>query len=312
MDPGPANTSGGPASQPDATGDPDDLPVPNPPPLPGDVIPTRLPSPRGALRASLLIWGWGQIAAGDRRGWLGPPAQLGALLVVGWLAPALAGGTSVSLAFLLGAAVLAAWALVAVDAHRRTARRLAAVDLPAGHDGAADLLWLAPAAIVLSTLLWAGGGRAADPGVVLDQYVGDWGAGRTAAGIARFAATPGGEAEVRERWAGQLAGLRNELVRLAAELGEAADIDPDRPLETVRWTDGGPLDGGRGRLVVVEVVRREAVRSLLFGFVPTTSQRLVTIARLGEVRLRLVPAGSGPGEVWRIVRVEVGGIPLGG
>ena len=265
----------------------------------------------GPSARSLLVWGWGQLASGDRRGWLGPPAQVASLALLALAAATLGNGEGVELVFLAGAAVLGAWAAVAIHAHRRAARRRAALDLPSGESGAGDLLWLAPIAIGLATALWLAGGRAGDPGMVLDDYLADWRAGRAEAAIGRFVTPPGTVAAMTAAWEGQLAGLRNDLVRLAAEHGPDAGIDPDRPIDTVRWADGGPVDGGAGYLVVIEVVRRESVRGQLFGILPTTSQRLVTIARLGEVRLRLEPT-AGSGDAWRIVRVEVGGVALGG
>jgi hypothetical protein len=240
-----------------------------------------------------------------------PPLQLASLAGLAVLAPAVAAGTAVVWLFLAGTAVLAAWGLVGVHAWRRAARRRAALDMPTGQAGAGDLLWLAPVAIALSTALWAAGGRAASPALVVDQYLGDWAAGRVEAGIARFEVPPAAPGVVDETWEGQLGGLRNDLVRAAAEYGLEATVDPDRPFDSVRWSDGGPYDGDRGRIIVIEVVRRETVRSRLFEVLPITSQRLVPVARLGEVRLRAVPATGGLGAEWRIVRVEVGGIVLG-
>jgi hypothetical protein len=212
--------------------------------------------------------------------------------------------------FLAGCAILAAWAAVAVHAHRRAARRRGALDLPLGSTGGAALLWLALPAMLLSTLPWIVGGQSADPGLVLEAYVADWSDGHATSARDRFVAPPA-IGQVDTAWQAQSAGLRNDLVALAAEHGPNAGIDPDRALETVRWTDAGALDGGRGRLVVIEVVRRETIRGQLFGFIPTSSQRLVPMARLGEVRLRLMPVAGGT-EVWRIERIEVGGVTLGG
>ena len=255
-----------------------------------------------------MVWGWGQVASGDRRGWLGPPAQLAAVAGFLVLLATRAADAAVEPTFLAGAAILAVWAAVAIHAHRRAARRRAALDLPLGSTGGAALLWLAVPAILLSTLPWIVGGRAADPGLVLDAYLADWTAGRATAARDRFVA-PVAIADIQTAWQAQSAGLRNDLVELAAEHGPDAGIDPDRAFDTVRWTDAGPLEGGRGRLVAIEVVRRETVRGQLLGFIPTSSQRLVPIARLGEVRLRLVPV-AGAADVWRIERIDVGGVVL--
>lgn len=256
------------------------------------------------------MWGWGHVATGARWGWLLVALQAAALVAL-WLVVPAARGTGVVVVFLAGVAVLAAWAGIAVHAHRRAARRRAALDLPTGPSGAADLLWLAPLAIALSTGLWIAGGRSADPGLVLDQYLDDWSAGRAEAAIGRFVAPPGSVTSVTDAWEAQRIGLRNDLVRVAAESGLGGEVNPDLPFESVRWSAGGTFDDDRGRVVVAEVVRRETVRSEVLGFLPTSSQRLVTVARLGEVRLRAVPSPSGIGVEWRIERIEAGGVVLG-
>jgi hypothetical protein len=289
----------------------DHVPVPNPPPVPGDLPPPRLATPREALRRSLVLWGWGQVVAGDRRGWLGPPAQATAIAGLALGGPAAAAGTDGELVFLAGVALLVAWALVAVHAHRRAARRRAALDLPPGDAGAADLLWLAPLAIALSSGFWIAAGEAGNPAVVLDRYVADWRAGRAADAAARFAIPPDPGA-LAETWDRQLASLRNELVAIAAAAGPDSGIDPDRPLDDVRWIDAGTTPSG-DRLVALEIARRETVRGELFAILPTTSQRLVTIARLGQIELRLVDRpGTGGGRAWRIVGAEIGGVAFGG
>ncbi len=293
-----------------------DIPVPNPPPIPSDLPAPSLITPRGALRRSLVIWGWGQLAAGDRRGWLGPPVQAGAITVLVVAGPALAAGTGATLAFVLACLLFAAWTAVAAGAYRRAARRRAALDLPAGNGGAADLLWLGPFVVVLATGFWIAGGRAAEPATVLDDYVADWRTGDADSALRLFDRPPASAAEIAETWQRQLAGLRNDLVRIAAAAGPGSGIDPDRPLDSVRWVEVGVSPAG-GRLIAIEVARRETVRGQLLGFLPTTSQRLVTLERLGLVELRLVdrpgPIAFGPRiEAWRLVRIDVGGVVVGG
>jgi hypothetical protein len=212
--------------------------------------------------------------------------------------------------FVAGAAVLAAWGLIAVHAHRRAARQWP-LDLPPGEAGAADLLWLAPFAIALSSGFWIATGDAGDPAVLLDEYVADWRFGRAAAAVRRFAAPPD-PVVLAETWDRQLAALRNGLVAIAATAGPDTDIDPDRPLDSVRWVDAGTTAAG-GRLVALEVARTEIVQGQLFGLLPTTSQRLVTLAQLGRIELRLVGGPGTPGgPAWRIVSAEIGGVTIGG
>ena len=234
--------------------------------------------------------------------------MLGAL-VVG--TPQLVAGTNGELAFVAGAAVLVVWALIAVHAYRRAARRPAALDLPRGDSSAAELLWLAPLAIALSSGFWIAAGDAGNPAVLLDAYVSDWRAGRAADAAGRFA-VPVDPGALAEGWDRQIAVLRNDLVSIAAAAGPDSRIDPHRPLEAVRWVNAGVTASG-GRVVALEVARLETTDSKLFGFLPTTSQRLVTLARLGQVELDLVDRpGSASGPSWRIARVVVGAVAVGG
>ena len=293
-----------------------DLPIPNPPPVPSDLPAPRLIGPGAALRRSLVVWGWGQLATGDRRWLAGPPLQVAVVGFLAWAGPALSAGTAAPLVFLAGAAVLAAWAGIAVHAYRRAARRRLMFDLPGSDGGAISLLWLAPVAIAASTAFWILGGRGADPGTVLDRYVEDWQAGRSAAAAAVFARPPD-PAALGDTWARQLPLLRNALVRLAAEAGPAAAIDPDRPLRTIRFVDAGPAADGPGRRIDIQVVRTETERSLLLGFLPTTSDRLVTMATLGTAVVEPIevdpPAGWGPSTTaWRIRTVTIGDESIGG
>jgi hypothetical protein len=258
------------------------------------------------------VWGWGQIAAGDRRGWIGPPLQLALVAALAVFAPSAAQGTNAWLIFLAGAVVMALWLAVPVDAYRLTMRRRAALDVPTGSASGLDLLWLAPFAVAFSTFFWAAAGRAADPGLVLSDYVGDWRTGRVDAALALFDIPPGDSASMPGTWEAQLANLRNDLVRLAAVSGPTSGIDPGQPLDSIVWS-AKPPEEADAFLVAIEVVRRETVRGQLLGLVPSTSQRLVTVERLGTVELRLVDLpGPFGGQAWRIRSVEVGGIGLGG
>lgn len=290
-------------------------PVPNAPPVPSDLPPPRLVTAGGALRRSLVVWGWGHIRAGDRRGWLLPPLQALAVAAIVLAAPAVSTGVGVAIVFVAGTALLLAWGGVAVHAYRRAAHRRARLDLPAGDGGAVLLLWLAPVAIVASSSFWAVAGSASEPGTVVAGYVADWRAGRSAAAAARFVDPPAGD-DVRATWQVQRTELRNALVRLEPKAGPDGGVNPDLPFDTVRWVDAGETGDG-GRLVAVEVSRREAVRGLVLGLLPVSSQRLVPLQRLGIAELRrvhrpdgLLPAGPWSDE-WRLVSVEIEGIVLG-
>ena len=237
--------------------------------------------------------------------------QVGALAGLAGFGPTAARGTNASLVFLAGALVLALWVTIPFHAYRVAARRRAALDVSLGQTGGMDLLWLAPVAVVLTTLFWTGAGRLGDPSFVLADYVGDWRAGRVDEAAGRFIAPLDQGVAVADAWERQLANLRNGLVRLSAVSGPGGGIDPQEPLDTVRWSPR-PTEGSGTFVVDIEVVRRETVRTQLFGWLPSTSQRLVTLERLGTAELRLVDLpGTLAGQGWRIVRVEVGGVALG-
>jgi hypothetical protein len=286
-----------------------DSPVPNPPPVPSDLPPPSLVTPDGALTRSLLVWGWGQVAARDRRGWLLMPLQVVALGGLAAVAPRLAAGSGISALFVAGSAVLFAWAAVALHAYRTARTRRARLDLSPSGRGAVTILWLAPLVIVCSSALWAVAGRAADPGSALDAYVRDWRAG-DAAGAREWLVGAPPAATIADAWERQSTSLRNELVRLSPQLGDDTSVDPDRPLDGVRWVQGEAGAAG-SETVLLEVARSDNEQGLLFGLIPVTSQKTVTVARLGTVELRAEPV-LGPWVEWRIARVEVGGILLGG
>lgn len=275
----------------------------------GDLPPPRLVTPRGALRRSLLLPGWGQLATGDRRGVLVAAAflvGLGALVGVG---PAYATGIAAPLVGLAGTALLAGWAGSAIHAHRRASRRRAMFGLDRADGGGLDLLALAPIVIVAGTTLWIGSRAGSSPEGAVADYVSLW--RDDAAGIAagRFASPPGATA-LDLVWDRQRALLHDELLRLAAT-DPAAGIDASEPTEGVRYELAG------GGVVAIVVARREPVRELVLGLLPTASQRLVPVARLGTIRLTVVsvpgPIAGGPTvDAWRIRSVEVLRATIGG
>jgi hypothetical protein len=274
----------------------------------GEPKPTAdsFPTAADALRRSLLVWGSGQLASGDPRGWLGPPAQVAAIAGLLLIAP-LAAGTAAPVVFVLAAAFVAAWAAVGVHAWTRAARRRQALGLDPGGGGEA-LLWLVPLVLAVGAGLWVAGGSGADPALALDAYLGDWRAGRAEAGAARFAASPPSPTVVRSAWERQLGRLHNAVVRIVAA-EPAVLADPNVPLDGLRWVDLGPLEGG-GRQLGLEAARHERVENLLLGILPATSQRLVPVERLGTAELRPVAVSSGfgpfgPVVAWRLVRIEI-------
>lgn len=294
-------------------------------PTPGDLPPPRLVSPRGALRRSLLVWGWGQLATGDRRGVLLAILEVGLVAALARVVAPYAKGTASGLVFLAGAAFLALWAGQAIHAERRAARRWApyATHPPSG---AVDLLWLAPILVGAATAFWSFSGPATAPDSLLAAYLDAWRTGRTADAARLFAANADPSA-LGAVWERQGARLDNAAIRAAAAAGPDGGIDPAQPWDAVRWEPPGTVGGASGAggtgvtsassagpsgaassagpgspapssesptdplgrpVVAATIVRRETVRDTFFGLVPTTTERLVPVADLGTVRLRTV------------------------
>lgn len=290
--------------------------------------PLHLVSPRGALRRSLVLWGWGQVATGDRRGFALALLEVLALAGFALAVPRLLDGTLSVLLYLAGALFVAAWGGIALHAYRRAVVRRApfvpsaevstasrgadrtlqagaGADVPAGDGGAIDLLWLAPVLIVTVSAFWTLGGSLGSPESTLATYVRDWRSGLPGEAATLFAA-PMDARTLADAWGRQQARLHNDLVRLAATSGEDSGIDPAQPLDSLRFVlDDASVDPAGTRLVHVQTVSRQTVRDTFFGLVPTTTQRLVTIAEVGTVTLTYEPATGAPGGTWRIGAVQV-------
>jgi hypothetical protein len=232
--------------------------------------------------------------------WFGPPLIDGELAI--WI---------------FGAAVLfvVAWAAIALAAYRRAVRRREAFGLSGADGGAADLLWLSPVVIAGIMVAWGVGGTLARPDSTLTRYVRDWRTGDASDAATLFAA-PVTATGVAAAWDRQMPRLRNELVRLDASGTSDDGIDPDRPLDSVRFVDAPPPAGSGADVhrIAVQVVRRESVPGSLFGLLPTTSQTLVPVAELGWIDLRLIlrpsdRAGVPDDPVWLISEMDLLGEP---
>jgi hypothetical protein len=290
-----------------------------------DQPPRALVGPRGAIRRSLVAWGWGQLATGDRRGWLLLALEAVALLGFALVAISYARGTSSGLVFVGGAAFVAVWAAQALHAERRARRRLEplATDSPAG--AAVELLWLAPIVGAAATAFWSLTGPATSPDDLLADYVDLWRTGRPAEASVLFAVPPD-PAGLDAAWQRQSARLTNETIRAAAQAGATGGIDPADPWASVRWNapDEAAMSAAAeppnvdGRFAAeASVVRRETVRDSFLGLVATTTERLVPIDDLGAIRLRTVELpgplpGTPPVVAWRIEAVQLLGESLGG
>jgi rubredoxin len=257
----------------------------------------------------MALWGWGQLALGDRRGWallVLEPLAAAALVLVGI---PLAAGTGLEVVFVAGVLVGVAWLGQAVHAYRLAVRRRQRFGLSGADGGAIELLWLVPLAVVATTVYWTVLGPAAAPDAALAQYVTAWRAGRPADAAALFvtAIDPGTVSAV---WQRQGARLRNDLVVAAAAAGPDSGIDPGQPFDSLRyeWVEPPAGVGADTRLLEIRVVRARSVRDTIFGLIPATHDELVPVLDLGSVTLRLVSiAGTLPGVPvahWRIDRVS--------
>ena len=285
--------------------------------------PPALITPRGALRRSLVVWGWGQVATGDRRGWALAAIEVAAVAALAIVGLPLASGTAATLLLLAGCAFGAAWVAVALHAYRRAIRRRITFGLAGADGGAIDLLWLAPVLIAASTAFWFAGGSGATPDAALSRYVAAWRHDRPADAVGLFAAAPGsvagsaaapGSAALEAIWRAQDAQLVTQLTRLAASLGTDSGLDPSAPFDAVRFElqSGSPA----AETVTMEIVRHETVPDTFLGIFPTTSDQVVTVASVGTVRLTLVDVpppwpGAPTTSTWRIAGLNVLGQAVG-
>jgi hypothetical protein len=275
------------------------------------------------------VWGWGDVASGDRRGW-GLLAVEAIAFVGFWLlVMPYAHGTSSGGVFVLGALLMVAWAAQALHADRTASRRALVFTGATQPSAAVELLWLAPLVVAGATAFWALAGPATSADSLLADYVDAWRSGR-AAEAARFFVVPPDPDALAAAWRRQSARLTNEAIRASVSSGGGSGIDPAEPWSAVRWdvpessaasssASSASAPGAEPARSVIDavLVARQTVRDSFFGLVPTTSQRLVPVASLGTVRLRTVQLpGSLPGAppvvIWRIAEVQFLGDSLGG
>lgn len=262
------------------------------------------------LGRSLLIWGWGHLAIGDRRGWLLLALQVLALAAVGLLGATLIEGSRGIVVFLAASLYLALWTGQAIDAHRR------AVALGATPGGAIRILAVAPVAIVALTLLWTVVGSAGSPAAVLQRYVSAWRQGHADAGreLFRVAPEPG---DLDATWRDQTGYVASRLTSLRMTYGSTSGIDPADPFGSLLFLPDAPgrsdppdLErAGERATVAIQAVRRQTVRSSFFGLFPTASQESVPAERVGSVTLVAIERepllGLARGVVWRIESVDL-------
>jgi hypothetical protein len=257
------------------------------------------------LRRSLVFWGLGQLAIGDRRGWLLLLAQPLAIVGLFVLAAVLIEGTRWMVVFPALLLVLAAWFGQALSAYRR------AVELGARPGGELQVVGFLPLALVAVTTFWLVGGSLGAPASTLARYVSAWEHGRSADAVALFA-EPISQAEIDAMWAAQTAYLEQQVSAAAIQYGPLSGIDPEQPFNSLRFTEQ-PATAADLSMVAVELVRRQRVETLLLGFIPTATQETVVVEQLGTITLRALPdpppswlAGLNSGaRVWLIETIDL-------
>lgn len=241
---------------------------------PGSIIP---PDPGRVLRLSLVAWGLGEIALGNRRGgvaWL--VAEGVALLLVIVTSLSLADGTAYLAPFLLGSGFVVAWGLQAVLAYRAALHSPAAA--PGGDPGPSvgPIAWLGVPLLAWGTLFWLLAAHAATPAAVTDAFLRDWHA---------IAEQPGRADPIASRPDALAAAAASALERLRERCADAA-AGTACPNESGLFRDVRVrlLDGaGTLTSAAIELVRYERRPSELLGFslgselVPVTEERLLTL-----------------------------------
>jgi hypothetical protein len=269
------------------------------------------------MARSLVIPGWGHVAAGDRRGLIPGPVFAAAALLVLVLAWAYASGPAVGAVFVVGTAVTVAWLGQAIHASRRAARRWERQGSPARAGGAGVLVVGTAVATCLAVLFWAMAGEGGSPAARAAAYAAAWWSGRPAEAADDFD-PPLDPTAVATAWAEKTPRLRNALVAASADAGPLGGIDPDRPFDSVRFTPLSTVpDPTAGRVVLgVDIVRRVPQPTRILGILPATATGIETVERIGTMTVRLVPGESTglpipAGSSWRIEAVDILGTSLG-
>jgi hypothetical protein len=264
-----------------------------------------LPPAASVLRRSLFVWGLGQLAIGDRRGWLLLIVQPLAIAGLFVFAALLIQGTRWMVVFPALLLVLFAWLGQALAAYRQAIKRGA----PAG--GELQVVGFLPVAVVAVTVFWLVGGSLGAPATTLGRYVSAW-EHNDSAEAAQLFAEPTSTAEIEAMWAAQTAYLERAVTAAAIQYGPLSGLDPEEPFNSLRFTEQ-PSSSADVASVAVELVRRQRVESMLLGFIPTATQETVVVEQIGTIDLRALPdtpppwlAGIKTGaSVWLIETVDL-------
>jgi len=256
------------------------------------------------MRLSILAWGLGEGALGNRGaalGWLGAEV-IGLALVFGSLY-AFADTTWYLVPFLLGIAFIAAWVLQAVRVYRRAQGMQAARPPTPRGSPAAAIVWLSVPLLLWGTGFWLIGADGTSPGAVLNRFVAEW--PTLASGQADWAPSLAADPRaLTDAAAAALADLRGQCA--AGKLNSDCAAAPANLLHDVRLRITAQTDT-TAEAVAEAVAYQQRPTRVLFVFSGT---ELVPVPRGVVLQLQLV-AVPAPHDLlrlgarrWQIVSAE--------
>jgi hypothetical protein len=256
-----------------------------------------VPGAAGVLRRALLLWGWGHITLGDRRGWLLvllQPLAIGGLLLAAW---ELIDGTRWLVVFVPLVVLLVFWVGQAVHAHRR------ATALGGAPGGELQLALFLPFAFALLTTFWLIGGHHGSPASTVEAYMDAWQSGRPDAAVGLFPDPNPDPAALQRFWAGQSSELVTRLSEGRTTYGPLSGLDPARPFNSLRVTELEAVSGSA--TFNIEIVRTERFETTMLGIIPMGAQRTIVVAPVAQITLREEPTRGGllASSTWSIVTV---------
>ncbi len=244
-------------------------------------LPAARPSAAAVLRRSLVVWGLGHLALGDRRGLflliLQPVLLVGLLL----LSLQLMDGTRWLIIFPPLAFVLVLWLAQAVHAYQLALR------LGAEPRGEAQVALFLPVAVALLTLYWLYGGSHGSPTATVEEYALDWMASRSTPASQLFVTPPSTDA-LDAQWQAEDAYLQARVADAAERFGPGSGLHPETPFANLRF-NAAQQEHADVAVVTIEIVRQREIQTTILGIIPTASQETVSVEEAGVITVRLVP-----------------------
>jgi hypothetical protein len=257
-----------------------------------------MPGAAGVLRRALLIWGWGHITLGDRRGWLLvllQPLAIGGLLLAAWQ---LIDSTGWLVVFVPLVGLITFWVGQAVHAHRR------ATALGGAPGGELQLALFLPFALALLTAFWLVGGRHGSAASTVEAYMDAWRANRPDAAADLFTDSNFDTAVLQRFWTSQSSEMAAILLEGRATYGPLSGLDPVHPFDSLRVSEGATATPGQATFSV-EIVRTESYETTMLGVIPVAAQRTIVVQPVAQITLSEQPASTSelPTSTWRVVTV---------